>query len=112
MKDRGLAACGGSGPDTYVLIEDETFRGESLLLVQMLRDAGLATEFSLTPLKADKQFKRAMELQAVHTVRVERGSAEAGAVGVLQARVRHLKSREERVLDLEAAVAHLRSLKV
>lgn len=110
LKDRGLAACTGSGTDVYVVVEDETLRGESLQLIQMLRDAGLAAEYSLTPLKGDKQFKRAMELQAGHTVRVERGSTEAGG-SLLQARVRHLKSREERVLGFEGAVAHLRGLK-
>jgi histidyl-tRNA synthetase len=59
--------------DVYVLIEDETSRDQSMALVQELRESGLVTEYSLTPSKSDKQFKRALELEANFTVRIEPG---------------------------------------
>jgi histidyl-tRNA synthetase len=55
--------------DAFVIIEDENLRSESLKLVQMLREARVATELSLTPAKSDKQFKRAVELNAAFTLR-------------------------------------------
>lgn len=48
--------------DAFVLIEDESLRDASLALVQLLREAGLSAEYSLTAAKGDKQFKRAVEL--------------------------------------------------
>jgi hypothetical protein len=50
-------------------------------------------DFSLTPAKSDKQFKRALELAAAETVRLERG--EDGAV---RARVKQLATRTERMM--------------
>ena len=64
LKSRGLLPPFTAGLSAYVLIEDESLRADSLRLVQQLREAGLATEFSLTPAKGDKQFKRALELGA------------------------------------------------
>jgi histidyl-tRNA synthetase len=58
-------------------------------LVQQLREAGKAVEYSLTPLKSDKQFKRALEMGAGHWVRLER------AEGGIQVRVKDLKTRTE-----------------
>jgi histidyl-tRNA synthetase len=58
--------------DAFVIIEDETLRPESLGLVQQLRDAGLSTDYSLVPMKADKQFKRAQELNTRFTLRCVR----------------------------------------
>jgi histidyl-tRNA synthetase len=55
--------------DAFVIIEDESLRDDSLGLVQQLRDGGLITEFSLNPAKSDKQFKRALELNAAATLR-------------------------------------------
>jgi hypothetical protein len=48
-------------------------------------------EYSLTPAKGDKQFKRAQELKASYTAKVENDST---------ARVRNLKTREEKILPL------------
>jgi histidyl-tRNA synthetase len=81
--------------EVYCLIEDETLRGDSLSLIQQLRAAGRAVEYSLTPQKSDKQFKRALELKARHTVKLER-SGEGLAV-----RVKNLGTREEKVCALE-----------
>ena len=55
--------------DAFVIIEDESMRDASLGVVQALRDQGLTVEFSLTPAKGDKQFKRALELSARYTLR-------------------------------------------
>lgn len=100
LKARGLLPQFDAGVDVFVLIEDEAFRLPSLKLVQDLRAAGLVVDYPLTPAKPDKQFKRAQELKAVHTARVESSST---------ARIRHLKTREETVVDLAAAANHLRT---
>ena len=85
--------------NVYCLIEDETLRAESLRLIQRLREAGRDVEYSLTPAKTDKQFKRALELRAAFTVRLERG-----AEGGISARLKCLATREEKVLSLEEVV--------
>jgi histidyl-tRNA synthetase len=56
--------------DLYVLIEDESIRMESLSLIQQLRNVGWGVEFPLTPMKSDKQFKRAQELAVTHTIKL------------------------------------------
>jgi histidyl-tRNA synthetase len=55
--------------DALVLIEDESARDASLNIVQQLREQGLSVEYSLTAAKGDKQFKRALELNARFTMR-------------------------------------------
>jgi histidyl-tRNA synthetase len=70
LKSRGLLPNLESKTDVFVLIETEDLRAESLKLIQSLREAGLATEYSLTPAKSDKQFKRALELNARFTARL------------------------------------------
>ena len=91
LKARKLLPPFDAGTDVFVLIEDESLRADSLKLIQGLREAGKAVEFSLTPAKGDKQFKRALELKAKETVRLERG-----ADGTLSARVKNLATRDER----------------
>ena len=68
--------------------------------MQQLRESGRAVDFSLTPAKGDKQFKRALELGATHTVRLERS-----AEGTVQAKVKNLKSREEQVVKPDAVAS-------
>jgi histidyl-tRNA synthetase len=70
------------------LIEDESLRAQSLKLIHDLRAAGLAVEYALTPAKPDKQFKRAQELKAGFTAKMEPGST---------VKIRNLKTREEQV---------------
>ncbi|HEV2328786.1 MAG TPA: histidine--tRNA ligase [Verrucomicrobiae bacterium] len=77
--------------DVFVLIEDEKLRVPSLKLVSNLRAGGASVEYAFTPAKADKQFKRAQELKANFTVKVENDST---------GRVRNLKTREERLVPL------------
>jgi histidyl-tRNA synthetase len=91
LKARGLLPAFDAQIEACVLIEDETLRNESLKLVSDLRAAGLVTEYSLTPMKSDKQFKRAMELKAAYTVRLERDPS-----GGVLAKTKNLKTREER----------------
>jgi histidyl-tRNA synthetase len=63
-----------------------------------LRAAGLAVEYALSPAKPDKQFKRAQELKAAHTAKVEDGS---------NVKVRNLKTREEMVVTAECAAKQI-----
>ena len=103
LKARGLVPAFSAGIDAFALVEDEAMRPATLALVQQLRDAGLAVEYSLTPAKSDKQFKRALELKARSTVRLERA-----ADGALAARLKLLATRAESVLSPDALAAALR----
>ena len=98
LKERGLLPKFDTQMDVFVLIEDEALRAESLKLVHDLRAAGYAVEYPLTPTKPDKQFKRAQELKAGHTARLENDS---------YVRVRNLKTREEIVTGIGGAGNHL-----
>lgn len=82
-----------AGLDVFVLIEDEALRSESLAAIQRLRDAGRAVEFSPAPVKADKQFKRALELKAKFTLRLE-----PAGDGPARCRVKNLQTREEQTV--------------
>lgn len=104
LRSRDLLPKSSPNLDAYCLIEDETLRQDSLTLIQSLRAAGLATEYPLTPLKPDKQFKRAQELEATSTVRLQR-TAEGG----LQARVRNLKTRNEETAAVDDVLRLLRT---
>ena len=95
LKARGLLPKFDAGVDVFCLIEDETLRADSLMLITDLRGAGKVVEYSLTPSKADKQFKRAMELNAANTARLERT-----ADGALQVKVKNLKTREEKIVGV------------
>jgi len=97
LKSRKLLPQFDAAVDVFVLIEDESLRADSLKVIQQLRAAGKVVEYSLTPAKGDKQFKRALELKAKQTVRLERG-----ADGVLNARVKDLATREERICQPDA----------
>jgi histidyl-tRNA synthetase len=102
LKSRGLLPKFDAGVDVFCLIEDETLRAESLKLITELRAAGKVVEYSFTPLKADKQFKRAMELNAANTVRLERT-----ADGMVSARIKNLRSRTEQVSAVAEVAAKL-----
>ena len=86
LKDRGLVPPLGQALDAFVQIADESLRNASLGLVQQLRQAGLATEYSLLKTKPDKQLKRALELNAKWLVTLDNPT---------QARVKNLKTRGE-----------------
>ena len=57
--------------EVYALIEDETKRPATLSMVQMLREEGWSVDYPLAPMKPDKQIKRALEVRAEFTVRIE-----------------------------------------
>ena len=103
LQARGLLPEFDHGLDAFCLIEDEALRPDSLKLVHDLRGAGLAIDYPLTPAKADKQFKRAQEMKAAHTVRLERADT-----GELVARFKQMATRKEKVVALAQAVEHLR----
>jgi len=93
LKARGLLPAFDAMIDAFCLIEDETLRPDSLRLVQDLRSVGYTIEYSLTPTKPDKQFKRALELKAARTVKLERDST-----GALTVRLKNLADRTEKTL--------------
>jgi histidyl-tRNA synthetase len=96
---RKLFPAFSAGVNVFCVIEDEALRQETLRLVQRLRDQGLAVEYPLTPAKPDKQFKRALELNATMTVRIEPEG---------MARVKNLRTREEMVLPQGEVLQHLK----
>jgi histidyl-tRNA synthetase len=75
LKARGLLPEFDAQTEFFYLIEDETLRADSLRRVQHWRDQGRAVEYALTPTKPDKQFKRALELKARFTLKLERSPA-------------------------------------
>jgi len=90
LKARNLLPPFDAGIDVYCIVAQEDLRSETLRLVQDLRLAGLAVDYTLTPAKADKQFKRAQELKADHAAQLARTET-----GELIARLRNLKTRQE-----------------
>jgi histidyl-tRNA synthetase len=100
LKSRGKLPKFTAGVDVLVMVEDESLRAASLGLVQALREAGRVVEYSLTPAKSDKQFKRALELGARFTAKIE-----AGPEGSMTVKVKNLASRAESVGDVAAALA-------
>jgi histidyl-tRNA synthetase len=106
LKARGLLPKFDGGLDVFCLIEDEALRAESLALIQTLRMAGLAVDYSLTPSKPDKQFRRAQELNASHSVRLERNQA-----GDSVAKIKNLKTRAEAVVALAETASWLSAFK-
>jgi histidyl-tRNA synthetase len=102
LKARGRLPKALAGLDVFALIEDEALRGDTLRWIQQLREGGRSVDYALTPAKSDKQFKRAIELNAAHTVRLEKSTT-----GGLAVRLKNLATRAETVLaasDLEQAV--------
>jgi len=100
LKARGLLANTSPGLGVYLLIEDESLRSASLTVAQKLRDAMISCDFPLTPTKSDKQFKRAQELGATFTLRLETNTD--------LVKLRDLRTRSEAVLPMEGAVAQLK----
>jgi len=106
LKARAVLPGFDAALDAFCLIEDEALRNESLRLIHDLRAAGLVVDYSLTSAKSDKQFKRAQELKAKHTIKLERNPA-----GELVAKVKSLKTRQESVVAFAEAAAGLRESK-
>ncbi len=90
LKARRLLPSFTSALDVFCLIE-EPLRRESLALIEELRWAGFTVDYSLTPVKSDKQFRRAQELGAARLLAMEKTEA-----GEFVVRVRDLRTREEK----------------
>lgn len=94
LKSRGLLPEFESGLDVYFLVEDEALRPQSLKLIQDLRQSAFNVDYPLTPMKGNKQFKRAQELGAEFTLRIE-GE---------QVVIKNMASRQEQRVNPEALV--------
>ena len=104
LNARGLMPEFTGGVQVYALIEDEDLRADSLKLISELRGAGVCVDYSLTPMKGNKQFKRALELNAEATARIVR--TDAGAPEIV---FKILETREEQRFAGEGAVETIRA---
>lgn len=105
LQERKLIPSLKATVDAMVLIEEEDMRDASLGLVQALRDGGFSVEYALTPAKGDKQFKRALELNARVTVRcVLKEGAKVCVVKDLQAQKQWEASPERIAEELKNAI--------
>jgi histidyl-tRNA synthetase len=75
--------------EVFVLVENESARPQALRLVQDLR-RHFTVDYSLTPMKADKQFKRALDANAFFTAKIEEQTCGQSII-----RLRDLASRQE-----------------
>jgi histidyl-tRNA synthetase len=87
--------------DLFVIIEDESLRSASLRLVQQARDLNLGVEYSLTPAKSDKQFKRALELNSRYTARLQQKGDAPVCV------VKDLRNQEQAEIPPDQCGAHI-----
>lgn len=104
LRARGRLPAREGALDVFVLVADEAQRTASLGFVQQLREAGLRVEYSLTPAKSDRQFKRALELGATWTAQLL-----AAANGGAAVRLKALATREEFELPLADALGRIMS---
>ncbi|MSU22137.1 MAG: histidine--tRNA ligase [Pedosphaera sp.] len=93
LKDRNLLPQFDAKLHAFCRIEDEALRGESLRLIQTLREAGFALDYSFLPASSDKQFKRAIESKAISTFKLDRTPT-----GEVLIRLKNLRTREEKTL--------------
>jgi histidyl-tRNA synthetase len=100
LKARGLLPKFDSEIEAWCLIEEESLREPSLALVQHLREAGYSVDYALVPAKSDKQFKRAVELHARYTLKLERTPE-----GELVLKLKNLATREEKTMPFGGSVA-------
>jgi histidyl-tRNA synthetase len=95
LKARGLLPKFAAGVEVFCLIEEEEARAATLQLIQQLRTEGFSVDYPLTPAKPDKQFKRAVEMNARFTARIERAANLDPVV-----RLKSLATREEQTVPL------------
>jgi histidyl-tRNA synthetase len=96
LKARGLLPKFDADIDAFCLIEDEELRPASLQLIHDLREQGYAIEYSFTPAKSDKQFKRAVELNANFSIKLE-----LDLDGKRFIKIKNLKTRSEEKFEWE-----------
>ncbi len=95
LRARGLLPKFDAGIDAFCLIDAEELREASLEMIHDLREEGYAIEYSFIPSKSDKQFKRAVELNAGYTIKLERNET-----GDLRVKLKNLRNREEKTMGL------------
>ena len=86
----------------FCLIEEESLRAESLGTIQRLRESGWAVDYPLVPQSPGKQFKRARELEVMHTFRLAKN--DQGNIVVI---LKNLAERTEVILEIGDFTAHL-----
>lgn len=101
LKARSLLPKFDAHLDVYVVVADETLRASSLKLVQDLRVAGFAVEHPLGPLKPEKQFRKAQELNVSFTAKLESES---------YVRIRNMSTRTEIVAGFGDTANHLKRI--
>ena len=96
------AVASSSAMDAYVVIADENHRAQAIGIVQKLREAGLRTEYPLSPVKVGKQFQAAGQT----------GCRAAVVVGqeFPSVNVKNLATREEVEVDATEATAALTNI--
>jgi histidyl-tRNA synthetase len=99
LKDRGLLPKMDWKLDCYVVIADETLRGEALKLIHQLRDDGISVDYSLTPAKVGKQFQAASASEAKFALVVGREEWKGGEV-----KLKKLATGEEKRLKTAEAI--------
>ena len=102
LKARKLLPKFDAALDAFCLIEDETLRTECLKLIHDLRAANYAVDYSLTPAKSDKQFKRAIELNSRHTFKLEKTET-----GELVVKLKNHRTRKEIITNPPELAAKL-----
>ena len=98
LKDRKLLPRIEGNIEIYALLEDESKRPATLSMIQMLREGGWNVEYPLAPIKPDKQFRRALELGAEFTVRIEDDES---------AVLKNLNTKMEKKMPIEELAEHL-----
>jgi len=98
LKDRELLPRIEGNIEIYALLEDESKRPATLSMIQMLREGGWNVEYPLAPIKPDKQFRRALELGAEFTVRIEDDEA---------AVLKNLNTKMVKKMPIEELAEHL-----
>jgi histidyl-tRNA synthetase len=103
LKDRGLLPKPDWQLDCYVVIADETLRGEALKLIHQLRDSGIAIDYSFTSAKVGKQFQAASASGAPFALIIGPEEWKAGEV-----KLKNLGSGEEKRAKIGEVVHGLR----
>lgn len=91
-----------SSVDVFVVVADEAKRAEALRTVQVLRDAGLRTDYAYTPQKVGKQFQAADAAKA-------RFSVVVGAE-FPQLTLQNMRTRDKMECSTDALVAKMHGL--
>ena len=94
LKARGLLPALEESIEAFCIIEDESLRQASLELIEHLRTNGYSVDYPLAPAKADKQLKRALELKANFTVKLERSPQ-----GEVMVKLKNLATHQERIVE-------------